>query len=730
MNDPTTLSPAAATRDYERRLREMNDPLLMSSVRQHELIEQAQRAEAALRESEQRLALELAATRRLQEVSTQLIREENVEALYKEILEAAVAIMDSDMASVQILDKGRDALRLLAWRGFGPAFVKIFEFVGLDTKTSCSRARSVGQRVVVPDVETCDFIVDTPALEDHRKTGIRAAQSTPLFSRGGQLVGMISTHWRQPHQPSERDLRLLDVLARQAADLIERSETEKALRQSEERFRAMADSSPIMIWVTDAKGDTSFLNRTYLDYLGFVGEPANGDLALNIHPDDRNAYVAAFQTDSQRHHPFQQSARIRRHDGQWRWFESRGNPIVDAADRLTGYIGSSSDITEIYESRQALKDRDQRKDEFLALLGHELRNPLTPISSGLEILKLTGNDSETADNVRSMMEQALTQMVRLVDDLLDASRITTGKLQLRKERVELATVMQSVVDTSRPFIEEHGQKLTIELPSAPILLDADPIRLAQVFLNLLNNAAKYSEAGGHIALSAEAEDDQIVVRVTDTGIGILADHLPRIFEIFAQVDTALEKSQGGLGIGLSLAKGLVEMHGGRIAAHSNGPGLGSEFIVHLPIVVAEPLPKSAPNADAKASATAKRRILIVDDNLLGSQGTGMVLHAMGHEVATAHDGIKGMEQAQTFRPDVILLDIGLPGLNGLETARCIRAQPWGKNIFLIAVTGYGQDQDRRRSQEAGFDHHMVKPIDFAELKKKLAEFAGPDGGQA
>jgi CheY-like chemotaxis protein len=289
--------------------------------------------------------------------------------------------------------------------------------------------------------------------------------------------------------------------------------------------------------------------------------------------------------------------------------------------------------------------------------------------------------------------------------------------------VELAGVMQRVVDTSRSLIDEHGHKLTIGLPSAPILLDADPTRLAQVFSNLLNNAAKYSEAGGHIALSAALEKEQVVVRVTDTGIGIPADHLPRIFDIFAQVDTALDRSQGGLGIGLSLAKGLVEMHGGTIEAHSDGPGSGSEFIVRLPTVVAEPLSESASNDDAKASHTAKYRILIVDDNSLASKTTAMVLHAMGHEVSAAPDGIEGMEHAQTFRPDVILLDIGLPRLNGLETARLIREQPWGKSIFLIAVTGYGQEEDRRRSLEAGFDYHMVKPLDFAELRKKLSEIS-------
>jgi CheY-like chemotaxis protein len=314
-------------------------------------------------------------------------------------------------------------------------------------------------------------------------------------------------------------------------------------------------------------------------------------------------------------------------------------------------------------------------------------------------------------------------MVRLVDDLLDVSRITTGKLKLRKERVELATVVQSAVDTSRPLIEEQGHKLTITLPAASIVLDADPTRLAQVFSNLLNNAAKYSEQGGHITLSAEPKADEVVVRVTDRGIGIPADHLPRIFQLFAQVETASDRSQGGLGIGLSLVKGLIEMHGGKIEAHSEGPGRGSEFVARLPMISAEPISGSytAKDDDESASPAAKYRILIVDDNRLSSDSTATALGLMGHELATARDGIEGIERAQSFRPDVILLDIGLPEVNGFETARRIRAQPWGKNIFLIAVTGYGQEEDRRRSLQAGFNYHLVKPLSFSELKDKLSE---------
>ncbi len=510
-------------------------------------------------------------------------------------------------------------------------------------------------------------------------------------------------------------------------DITERRQAEEELRQQREWFQVTLSSIGDAVITTDTRANVTFLNPVAEMMTGWKSDEAAGQplekVFTIINEETREPVknpVARVLEDGAVIGLANHTSLISK-DGTERSIEDSAAPIRGATGEISGAVMVFHDVTERRRAEKALKDGDRRKDEFLAMLGHELRNPLAPICSGLEILKLTANDSETVENVRSMMEQALSQLVRLVDDLLDASRITTGKLQLRKERVELATVMQSVMDTTRPIIEENGHKLELKLPAVPILLDADPMRLAQVFSNLLNNAAKYSEPGGQITVSAEPQGDQVVVRVTDTGIGIPADHLPRIFEIFAQVDTALERSQGGLGIGLSLAKGLVEMHGGRIQAHSDGSGLGSEFIVHLPIVVAEWPTQSAPHDGETASRAAHYRILIVDDNPLGAKTTAMVLQAMGHEVAAARDGIEGMEYAQRFQPDVILLDIGLPRLNGLELARRIREQPWGKTIFLIAVTGFGLDEDRRRSQEAGFDHHMVKPIDFSELKKKFAE---------
>ncbi len=392
------------------------------------------------------------------------------------------------------------------------------------------------------------------------------------------------------------------------------------------------------------------------------------------------------------------------------------------------------ELTETAENLNAcLKASIEGRDHFIAVLSHELRNPLAPIRNGLQILKQVGNDPVASANVGSMMERQLSQLVRLVDDLLDVSRITLGKLELRKERVELATVVGNAVEASRTPIEQQGHELTVVLPPTPILLDADPIRLAQVFQNLLNNAAKYSDKGGQIRLSAElaSAPDEVVVRVKDSGIGIPAAQLSNVFEIFLQVDKAWKRVQGGLGIGLSLVKGFVEMHGGRVEAHSDGPGKGSEFVVRLPLWKEEGGRRKEESETDPAHPSSfipppsKRRILVVDDIRDNADSLALLLRLMGHEIATAHDGLEAVEAAGTFRPDVILLDIGLPKMNGYEAARRIRAQPWGQGMVLTALTGWGQEEDRLRSAAAGFDHHLVKPVDPVELEKLLAELAPP-----
>jgi signal transduction histidine kinase/ActR/RegA family two-component response regulator len=371
----------------------------------------------------------------------------------------------------------------------------------------------------------------------------------------------------------------------------------------------------------------------------------------------------------------------------------------------------------VQEAERALKAADRHKDEFLATLAHELRNPLAPLRNGLQIMRLAGSNWEAVEQARAMMERQLGQMTRLIDDLLDLSRISRGKIELRRERVELAVAVRQAAETSSPVIKQAGHALTIDLPPEPIHVDADVTRLAQVFANLLNNSAKFTALGGNIQLTVARHGDEAVVSVRDNGVGIPAEMLPRVFDMFTQVDRSLERSQGGLGIGLSLVKGLIEMHGGRVEAASPGPGMGSEFVVRLP-VVAPPVGKRSIGGD-EAIQTAGRRVLVVDDNQDAAASLAMLLTTMGNETRTAHDGLAALEVCAAFRPDVVLLDIGMPKLNGYDTARRIRQKPWGQDVTLVALTGWGQDEARRRSSEAGFDHHAVKPVEPAALAKLL-----------
>jgi PAS domain S-box-containing protein len=370
---------------------------------------------------------------------------------------------------------------------------------------------------------------------------------------------------------------------------------------------------------------------------------------------------------------------------------------------------------------RALREEDHRKTEFLALLAHELRNPLAPLRNSLQVMRLAGDKREAVEQARTLMERQLHHLVRLVDDLLDVSRISRGKLQLRKERITLAAAVSSALETCTPLVERQGDELLVTLPDEPVYLDADKTRLAQALGNLVSNAAKYSERGSRIWLTARREGGEVAVSVRDTGVGIPAAMLPRVFDLFTQVDRSLEKAQGGLGVGLTIVKRLVEMHGGSIEAHSEGYGRGSEFIIHLPVAPA-PAPEERPaGGDAPARPPAGRRILVADDNVDAADSLAALLRLMGHEVRTAHDGLAAVEAAAALRPDLILLDIGMPKLNGYDTCRRLREQGWIRRPVIVALTGWGQDEDKRRSQEAGFDRHLVKPVEPAALDQLLAE---------
>ncbi len=362
------------------------------------------------------------------------------------------------------------------------------------------------------------------------------------------------------------------------------------------------------------------------------------------------------------------------------------------------------------------------------MLAHELRNPLAPIRNALALL---GMDEDAANDTawaREVIERQVQHMVRLVDDLLDVSRIMRGKISLRKEPVELATVISHAVETARPVLDALKHELFVSTPAEPIWLDADTVRLTQVIANLLNNAAKYTEQGGRIALSSERQGDQAVVRVRDNGIGINSEMLPRIFDLFTQVNQHDERSQGGLGIGLTVVRSLIEMHGGSVVARSDGPGQGSEFLIRLPVLTRPRRGEVHDEPTRPAVEPVRRRVLIVDDNNDSARSLARVIGRIGgHEVRTAHDGREGIELVESFQPDIVILDIGLPGMNGYEVARRLRALPGGDRLFLVAMTGYGQEEDRRRSRDAGFDRHLVKPVAVEALSELFRPIEADEG---
>lgn len=432
-----------------------------------------------------------------------------------------------------------------------------------------------------------------------------------------------------------------------------------------------------------------------------------------------------------------------KHNGVAFHVDSTVSQLRDAGGRSIGYLAVIRDITDrvgaeeairaarseqelvdaaLRESQARLRDADRRKDEFLATLAHELRNPLAPIRNALQIMRLT-NESIIHENARGIIERQLQQMVHLVDDLLDVSRISQGKVELRREHADLAAVVQAAVETSRPLIDAGKHELTLRLPPpGSLLVDVDVTRITQVVANLLNNAAKYTPTRGRIEIFAERADAWARISIKDSGVGIPTEMLPHVFEIFAQIDHTLERAQGGLGIGLALVKSLVGLHGGSVEANSDGPGCGSQFVVHLPLSVVDAKLSAQPPAAALTTQPSKNiRVLVVDDNVDSAESLSQCLRMFGYQTLTAHDGVAAVGSVESYSPHVALLDIGLPLLSGYEAARRIRALPGHERLLLVALSGWGQEDDRRKSKAAGFDHHFVKPVDIEALTNVLVE---------
>ncbi len=460
------------------------------------------------------------------------------------------------------------------------------------------------------------------------------------------------------------------------------------------------------------------------EIMGFdpAAELSLDDSILRVHPDDwprvDRAMNAALAPDGDG--AFAQECRLIHRDGTAHWVAVRGQAVFDETTtprtplRLTGVL---MDISERRRAEAELREADRRKDVFLGTLAHELRNPLAPMRNALEVLRLTGGTQHAAVQAREMMERQLAHMVRLVDDLLDVSRISRGKLQLRPGRARLQDMVHAAAETARPNLEAAGVHLQLILPPDPVWLAVDAVRVAQIFSNLLTNAAKFTSRHGHVKVTAERDGAAAIVRVRDTGVGLSEKSLRRIFDLFSQADQSLEKTQGGLGIGLALARGLAEIHGGTVSAASEGEGRGSEFTVRLPMAADADMPAEAADAPLHRH---RRRVLVVDDNVDAAASLEMLLRLLGCEATTANDGREGVRLAGVFRPDIVMMDIGMPKLNGYEACRQIRGEPWGKELRIVALTGWGTEEDQRKAAEAGFDRHFTKPVSPQDLEGLLA----------
>ena len=508
-------------------------------------------------------------------------------------------------------------------------------------------------------------------------------------------------------------------------DISKRVHAQAELRDSELRFRALVNASSDVVYRMNADW-TEMSHLQGREFISDTHEPNRFWLEKYIQPCDQQRVMDTIREAVRTKGTFELEHQILRIDGTQGWTFSRAIPLMDNHGTVVEWFGMASDVTARKAAEQErerlvarLQQEDQSKDEFLATLAHELRNPLAPIRNGLQIMRLAPGDADATERIRSMMERQLGQMVHLIDDLLDLSRISRGKIDLRKERIDLATAIQQAIEASRPSIALADHELLIKFPPGPIHVDADLTRLAQVFSNLLNNAAKFTDRGGQIRLSIQHLGAEAVVSIQDNGSGIPTHMLPHVFEMFTQVDSNLERSQGGLGIGLSIVKRLVEMHGGSVEARSEGQGRGSEFIVRLPVALSVAGDEPAVRPDPVCPIT-RHRILVVDDNVDAANSLGQLLEMLGNEVITFYDGESGIKAARKFRPDILLCDIGMPKMNGFDTARSIRAEEWGKNTVLVALTGYGQMDDLQRSADAGFDHHLVKPLDVDALMALLA----------
>jgi PAS domain S-box-containing protein len=555
---------------------------------------------------------------------------------------------------------------------------------------------------------------------------LRSYLAAPVISRQGALLGGLFFAHSSPGVFSERVARLVTAIAAQAAIALDNARLYRELSNSEARFRQLADAMPQMVWSARPDGATDYFNRRWYEFTGLSeGEQDDDKWPTILHPDDAERSVAVWRQALVSGDVYETEYRCKdRRTGEYRWHLARALPARDASGRVIRWFGTLTDIHELKQAQAALEESSRRKDEFLAMLGHELRNPLAAVTNAVSLLEISDLSAEEARQAREIAQRQLHNMTRLIDDLLDVARVTRGKVTLHREVVDLADLVERVTAAIRPLIDSRRQRLEVELPAQRVKVQGDPMRLEQVLNNLLNNATKYTESGGRIRLAVGRVDGEAEIRVADDGLGMVPETLSRAFDLFAQAERSLDRSQGGLGIGLTMVKSLVALHGGHVQARSDGLGKGSEFIVRLPALPAEDGPGSSPPAPETklfSNNSPAPGVLLVEDNLDAAHALQLLLKHLGYVVRAVHDGAAALAVASEFQPQIVLMDIGLPGMDGYEVARRMRAQPEGDQRILVALTGYGRDEDYRRSFEAGFNYHLTKPIQVDALQAMLAE---------
>ena len=569
-----------------------------------------------------------------------------------------------------------------------------------DLRRSLSRVVATGQPDLLP-AQRYPIPVILPNGETGFEERFWSAVSTPIFGADGGIL----------------------CISHMTNDVTEQVRSEAALRESEARYRALTNATADVVY----RMSPDWIHLRQLDGRGYLKDTADASrywLDDYIPPEDQarihEAIAAAIRTKS----TFELEHRVLRLDGSVGWTYSRAVPMPDARGGIEEWIGAASDITERKLAEEKLRESDRRKDEFLAMLAHELRNPLAPIGAAAALLQRARLDEGLVRKTSEIIGRQVAHMTELIDDLLDVSRVTHGQVELDEAALDMRAIVADAVEQAMPLVRTRHQQLDVDVPAQLMPVMGDAKRLVQVLANLLNNAAKYTQEGGRLRLAARVRGNQVVVDVADNGIGMAPDLVARAFDLFAQAERTSDRASGGLGLGLALVRSLVELHGGTVACESAGPGQGSRFTVTLPLLAAGAAP-AVPRDEAQAAQERGLSIMVVDDNVDAAETLGLLLEASGHRVSVEHDPLRALERSRTEAPQVCLLDIGLPGMDGYELARRLRAQPSTAHAFLVAITGYGQDSDRRLAAEAGFDRHLVKPIDLESLRDALAGASRP-----